>query len=72
MIMYNRKNIAGDSHEAALGSSVSSSWAFFPAGRPSFPFSQPRARCQRGARASLSAVVGIFSAYMVTFAGKIT
>ena len=28
--------------------------------------------CQRGTRSSLSAVVGISSAYMVTSAGKIT
>ena len=34
---YNRANIKGHGHETVLGSSVSSSWASFPAGRPSLP-----------------------------------
>ena len=33
----NRENITGRSHETALGSSVSSPWAFWPPGRPSLP-----------------------------------
>ena len=33
----NRANIAGHGYEAALVSSVSSSWEFFPSGRPRLP-----------------------------------
>ena len=37
MTIYNRTDVTGHGPEATLGSGVSSSWAFFPAGRPSLP-----------------------------------
>ena len=69
---YNRANFTGHSHETARGSSVSSSLAFLPAGRPSVPGSQPTPHRQRGTRSSLSAVVRIFFAYAVPPTGKIS
>ena len=72
MKKYNRANITGHGPEARIGSGVPISWAFLPAGRQSLPGIYLRPRCRRGARSSLSAVVGICSAYVVTFGGEVT
>ena len=56
---YNRANIRGHAPATALGSSVSSSWAFFPAGRPS-PRRVNRARAAKVAPGPVYLPLSIF------------